>query len=76
MKEVLEVIVKAIVLNPDEVVVTEVREDTRVTLHLKMNQSDIKLVLGVGGRNLKDIRQVLALIAVKEKVFVNIQIDE
>ena len=76
MKEVLEVIVKAIVLNPAEVVVTEVREDTRVTLHLKMNQSDIKLVLGVGGRNLKDIRQVLALIAVKEKVFVNIQIDD
>lgn len=74
MKELLEVIAKALVDDPDSVVVTE-REDKKATvLEVKVADSDMGKVIGKQGRIAKAIRSVVKAAAAKEdkKVIVDI----
>lgn len=75
MKELVEVIAKALVDDPDSVVVTE-REDKKATvLEVKVADSDMGKVIGKQGRIAKAIRSVVKAAASKEekKVVVDIQ---
>ena len=74
MKEVVEVIAKALVDNPDEVVVTETQKDKAIVIELKVAQSDIGKVIGRQGRIAKAIRAVVKVAATREdkKVIVDI----
>ena len=66
MKELVEVIAKALVDDPDSVVVTE-REDKKVTvLEVKVADSDMGKVIGKQGRIAKAIRSVVKAAAAKE----------
>lgn len=74
MKELVEVIAKALVDDPDSVVVTE-REDKKTTvLEVKVADSDMGKVIGKQGRIAKAIRSVVKAAAAKEdkKVIVDI----
>ena len=74
MKELVEVIAKALVDDPDSVVVTE-REDKKATvLEVKVADSDMGKVIGKQGRIAKAIRSVVKAAAAKEdkKVVVDI----
>ena len=74
MKELVEVIAKALVDDPDRVVVTE-REDKKATvLEVKVADSDMGKVIGKQGRIAKAIRSVVKAAAAKEdkKVIVDI----
>ena len=74
MKELVEVIAKALVDDPDSVVVTE-REDKKATvLQVKVADSDMGKVIGKQGRIAKAIRSVVKAAAAKEdkKVIVDI----
>ena len=74
MKELVEVIAKALVDDPDSVVVTE-REDKKATvLEVKVADSDMGKVIGKQGRIAKAIRSVVKAAASKEdkKVIVDI----
>ena len=55
MKQLVEVIAKALVDNPDEVVVTETQKDKAIIVNLKVASSDIGKVIGKSGRNERDI---------------------
>ena len=59
MKELVEVIAKALVDNPDEVVVTEKCEGKHVTVELHVAASDMGKVIGKQGRIAKAIRSVV-----------------
>lgn len=74
MKELLEVIAKSLVDNPEEVVVTETSNERSVLLELKVAQSDMGKVIGKQGRIAKAIRSVVKAAASKEdrKVIVEI----
>lgn len=72
MKELVEVIAKALVDNPSEVVVTEKREGKNVTVELHVAQSDMGKVIGKQGRIAKAIRSVVKAAAVNEYVDVEI----
>ena len=74
MKELVEVIAKALVDNPDEVVVTEKEEGKHVTIELRVASSDMGKVIGKQGRIAKAIRSVVKAAASKEdkKVIVEI----
>ena len=74
MKELFEVIAKALVDNPDEVVVTETVKDKATIIELKVAKSDIGKVIGRQGRIAKSIRSVVKAAATKEdkKVIVDI----
>lgn len=74
MKELVEVIAKALVDHPDSVVVTE-REDKKTTvLEVHVADSDMGKVIGKQGRIAKAIRSVVKAAAAKEdkKVIVDI----
>mgnify|MGYP000149945418 FL=1 len=75
MKELVEVIAKALVDNPDEVVVTESEKGNDLLIELKVAPSDMGKVIGKQGRIAKAIRSVVKAAASKEdrKVIVEIQ---
>ncbi|MCI7321976.1 MAG: KH domain-containing protein [Lachnospiraceae bacterium] len=74
MKELVEVIAKALVDSPDEVVVTETESEKGTILELRVAQSDMGKVIGKQGRIAKAIRSVVKAAASKEdkKVIVDI----
>lgn len=74
MKELVEVIAKALVENPDEVVVTQKEEGKNITVELHVAPSDMGKVIGKQGRIAKAIRSVVKAAAAKEdkKVIVDI----
>ena len=59
MKELVEVIAKSLVENPDEVVVTETEKDDAVIIELKVGTADMGKVIGRQGRIAKAIRTVV-----------------
>ena len=75
MKELGEVIAKALVDNPDEVVVTESENDDELVIELKVAPSDMGKVIGKQGRIAKAIRSVVkaASSRLEKKVMVEIQ---
>ena len=75
MKELVEVIAKALVENPDEVVVTESVKDDETVIELSAAPADMGKVIGKQGRIAKAIRSVVKAASSKEdkKVIVEIQ---
>ena len=74
MKELVEVIARALVDNPDEVVVTETEKEGGTFIELKVAPSDMGKVIGKQGRIAKAIRTVMYAVATRndEKVAVEI----
>lgn len=75
MKELVEVIAKALVENPDEVVVTESVKDDETVIELSVAPADMGKVIGKQGRIAKAIRSVVKAASSKEdkKIIVEIQ---
>ena len=67
MKELVEVIAKALVDCPDEVVVTETENEKAIVLELRVAQSDMGKVIGKQGRIAKAMRSVVKAAASKEE---------
>ena len=74
MKELVEVIAKALVDSPDEVVVTQTENDKAIVLELRVAQSDMGKVIGKQGRIAKAIRSVVKAAASKEEKKVIVEI--
>lgn len=74
MKELVEVITKALVDDPDSVVVTEHEDKKTTILEVRVADSDMGKVIGKQGRIAKAIRSVVKAAAAKEdkKVVVDI----
>lgn len=74
MKELVEVIAKALVDHPEEVVVNETETDRSIVVELRVAQSDMGKVIGKQGRIAKAIRSVVKAAASKseKKVIVDI----
>ena len=74
LKEVLYGLARAIVDNPDEVVVTSTEDDDSVTLTLNVAEGDMGLVIGRHGRIAKAIRTVMKSAAGTVGKKVNVEI--
>lgn len=74
MKELVEVIAKALVDDPDSVTVTEKAEGKTTVLEVHVADGDMGKVIGKQGRIAKAIRSVVKAAAAKEdkKVIVDI----
>lgn len=73
MKDVLELIVKNLVNNPDSVQITENTTDYSIELKVKVDKVDMGKVIGKQGRIAKAIRTVIKSLAVAEKKKVDIE---
>ena len=76
MKELVEVIAKALVDDPESVVVNEREEKKTTVLEVRVAESDMGKVIGKQGRIAKAIRSVVKAAAAKEdkKVIVDMGI--
>ena len=74
MKELVEVIAKALVDNPDEVVVTEKQDGKNLIIELHVAQSDMGKVIGKQGRIAKAIRSVVKAASFNENQRVDVEI--
>ncbi len=74
MKELVEIIAKALVDHPEQVAVTETEKDKTIVVELRVAQSDMGKVIGKQGRIAKAIRSVVKAAASKseKKVVVDI----
>ncbi len=75
MKELVEVIAKSIVDQPEEVFVNQVEGEKSVIFELSVADDDMGKVIGKRGRIAKAIRTVVKAAATKEgkKVIIDIQ---
>ncbi len=65
MKELIEYIAKALVDNPDEVLVSEVVGDQTSVLELKVAKDDLGKVIGKQGRSARAMRTILSAASTK-----------
>lgn len=74
MKQLLEIIAKNLVDDPDSVVVTEIKAEKSTSLELKVAPDDMGKVIGKQGRIAKSIRNIIKAAAIynDEKVTVDI----
>ena len=59
MKELIEVIAKALVDDPSQVVVTETEEDDAIVIELNVAPDDMGMVIGRHGKIAKNIRTMM-----------------
>ena len=74
MKELVEVIAKSLVDNPDEVLVTQTETDKAIVVDLRVAQSDMGKVIGKQGRIAKAIRAVVKAASSQEDKKVVVEI--
>jgi uncharacterized protein len=67
MKELVEMIAKALVDNPEQVTVTEVEGEQTTVLELRVAPSDLGKVIGKQGRTARCIRTLLGAAGMKLK---------
>ena len=65
MQELIEYVARALVENPDEVVVTEEWDGYRFVVHLDVAESDMGKVIGRGGRVAEAMRSLLKVAAAR-----------
>ena len=73
MKEILEVIIKNLVDNPDEVSINETTNAKSVCYEVKVAKNDMGKVIGKQGKMAKAIRSVVKAIAIKEHKKVTVE---
>ncbi len=74
MKELVELIAKSLVDNPDAVDVNEIEGSQSVIIELKVADEDMGKIIGKQGRIAKAIRTVVKAAAIKENKRVVIEI--
>ncbi len=74
MKEIVEIIAKALVDHPESVVVDEKEEDGATLLELHVAQDDMGKVIGKQGRIAKAMRTVVKAAATRENKKVTVEI--
>lgn len=67
MKDLIEVISKALVDKPEEVEVTEVEGEQTTVIELKVSKDDLGKVIGKQGRTARAMRTILSAASTKIK---------
>ena len=73
MKDILEVVIKNLVDNPEEVSINEVTEAKSICYEVKVAKNDMGKVIGKQGKMAKAIRSIMKAIATREHKKVNVE---
>ena len=76
MRELIELIIKGIVDNPDKVEINEIIDEKSSIFEIRVDSSDIGKVIGRQGRNIKSIRTIVNAAAQKDDKRVVLEIVE
>lgn len=75
-KEFLEMLIKALVDNPNDVRIDRTVDEMGVLLTLSINQADMGKIIGRAGNTAKAIRTLLRVVGMKNNARVNLKINE
>lgn len=75
-RDFLEYVVKAIVDNPEDVVVERKIDEMGVLITLSVNPKDMGMVIGREGTTAKAIRTLLRVVGARNNARVNLKINE
>ena len=76
MKELLEMIAKALVNNPDQVQVRVIEGEEVIVFELRVHPSDLGKVIGRQGRMAESMRIILGAVGMKLRKRVTVEILE
>ncbi len=76
MKDLITYIAKALVDNPEEVVVTEIKGEQSSVIELRVADDDIGKIIGRHGRTVGSIRTILSAASMKLKKRCTLEILE
>ena len=76
MKDLLLLIAKALVDEPDEVAVTEIEGEQTTVLELRVAREDLGKVIGKQGRTARSIRTILSAAGMKARKRIVLEILE
>ena len=76
LQNLLVLLVRPIVDDPDRVEVEAIESDTRVDLELRVAPDDVGKVIGRGGRTIRAIRTVVKAASVKVGKRVNVEVAD
>ncbi|MBU0596856.1 KH domain-containing protein [Patescibacteria group bacterium] len=72
----IEMVVKAIVNNPDDVKTERTVDERGVLITLDINQADMGYVIGRQGQTARSLRTLLKIVGAKNNARVNLKINE
>jgi len=76
MKELLELIAKALVDKPEDVAVIQTEADGNIVLTLNVADEDMGKVIGKQGRIAKSIRSLIKAAAIHKNIRVTVEIGQ
>ena len=76
MKDLIELIARALVDNPDEVAVTALEGSQATVLELKVAKEDLGKIIGKQGHTARSLRRILGAASAKERRRVVLEIVE
>jgi len=76
VKEIVELIAKSLVDNPDKVKVSQLDGQQSSIIELKVAQEDLGKIIGKQGRNVQAIRVILGAAGMKLKKRFNLELIE
>ena len=76
MKEFLEFLVKQITSKPEEVEITESRENDTFIYHIKVSEDDMGIVIGKEGKTIKSLRNLAKAKAIRDNIRIQVLLDE
>ena len=76
MKEFLEFLIKQITSKPEEVKITENREDDTFIYHIKVSEDDMGIVIGKEGKTIKSLRNLAKAKAIRDNIRIQVLLDE
>lgn len=75
-KELLEYIVKNLVSSPDKIEISEIENEGKTVLKLKVAKDDMGRIIGKEGRIIRSIREIIYAYAAKESKKVSVDVEE
>lgn len=75
-QQFVEMLVKAIVNNPDKVKTSRIIDERGVLISLDVDPSDMGYVIGRSGQTARSIRTLLKIVGAKNNARVNLKINE
>jgi predicted RNA-binding protein YlqC (UPF0109 family) len=76
MKELVAHLAKALVINPDDVEVSEIRGETTAIIELRVAKADLGRIIGKQGRTAQALRVVINAVAARTQQRVILEIVE
>ena len=76
MKELVAYLAKALVINPDDVEVSEIQGETTAIIELRVAKADLGRIIGKQGRTAQALRVVINAVAARTQQRVILEIVE